>query len=433
MKTKLCCVVIALVFGSALAARSQTPTPDPDAEAKIAKMQAQIDILKQQKALDQANAELAKQRIDELKSAIGANTNSKLERTTGSTTYENKEYNAESIELSYEALKEIGGKVNDDLKGSMSQYSGLVLYHDLDFKTLAQFRMQRKQIRIALENYNRVMETLRNLEDDPGGTGAKSVGPLMDTLAFPAMGTAMATSVADLLSVFRTDTTITESFVKIDDVSLGAVVAREVKRSNPNIAVYFPQAFVAEYDLEEQRDGSLISDVGKIGKATIDLAGEIAKIKEVPENLKKDNTKAWKDAEAKADLVKKQLEAAIPVSSKSGPSDPGADAPPATDFRQLLRAEKLDQFLAGGTTSGPGAVNTSARSSSKIGVLKLRVLSSGGSRRERRNMIFGNKTDFSGSVVVEVILFDATGALQSSNIYSLHTGFRKLDSAAVAK
>ncbi len=83
----------------------------------------------------------------------------------------------------------------------------------------------------------------------------------------------------------------------------------------------------------------------------------------------------------------------------------------------MVRAEKLDRFIR----PEPG-------SSGKTAILLVRLLKSGGSRRESRNLIMGTKTDYSGSAFVEVALYDSDGALLVSDVFNYHTGFRKFKS-----
>lgn len=40
-------------------------------------------------------------------------------------------------------------------------------------------------------------------------------------------------------------------------------------------------------------------------------------------------------------------------------------------------------------------------------------------------MLLGAKTDYSGSAVVEVALYDADGTMLVNEVFSYHTGFRK--------
>lgn len=92
-------------------------------------------------------------------------------------------------------------------------------------------------------------------------------------------------------------------------------------------------------------------------------------------------------------------------------SDKSGGQSRVSEFRQMMRAEKLERLMS--------------QSSGRVGVMKLRLLSSGGARRDKRNLLLGGKTDYSGSAVVEVALYDADGTLRESKVFSHHTGFRK--------
>jgi len=57
------------------------------------------------------------------------------------------------------------------------------------------------------------------------------------------MGTAFVKSAIDFLSLFRTDTAITNKKVTIEETALGALVANEMRLRGPNFKVYFPRAY----------------------------------------------------------------------------------------------------------------------------------------------------------------------------------------------
>lgn len=80
----------------------------------------------------------------------------------------------------------------------------------------------------------------------------------------------------------------------------------------------------------------------------------------------------------------------------------------------MVRAEKLDRFLM-----------PQAGTNAKAGIIIVRMLRSGGSRRESRNLILGSRTDYSGSAFVEIAVYDTDGTLRASDVFSYHTGFRK--------
>lgn len=75
----------------------------------------------------------------------------------------------------------------------------------------------------------------------------------------------------------------------------------------------------------------------------------------------------------------------------------------------MMRAERLERVMSSG----------------RVGVMKLRLLFSGGALRDKRSLLLGGKTDYSGSAVVEVALYDADGTMRASEVFSHHTGFRK--------
>jgi hypothetical protein len=402
---------------------------------KITKIEQEIELLKKQIELEKERNALTKQRLDSLREAIPTSSVKPLE---GKTTYADaSERNFESVSLSYEALKEISVKISGELQTNVSKYSGLVLYHEQDFVALGKYRLYRNQARIALKNYQELLKLLEKLSsaDDganqgvtPGNTPrftTKSNAALMTALSIPSIGTSYATSIAELFSVFRSDTTITQSAVTIDATSLGVVMANEIRKSNPNLKIYFPQAFVAEYNLEEEGEDSLFRQINQINSANYVLDEILIQISKQPEAVQE--SKDIKDAKTLIELVKKQLQSlAIENKSAVAADETGVAQTSLSEFRQLVRAEKLDRFLENKTDSAAARVSASRNEVEKIGILKLRVLSSGGSRRETRNLFLGSKTDFSGSVVVEIILFDADGSLQKSDVYSLHTGFRKM-------
>ncbi len=407
---------------------------ETSSDERLTKMQQELDLLKKQMEFEKAKSDLANQRLREIRDSIPKSSVTPL---SGRTTYgDEKEANFESITLSFEALKEISVKISADLKTDVDKYSGLVLYNEPDFVSLGKYRLYRSQVRIALKNYELLIELLRKLTfpsalpnaREGGKFRLKNSDPLMTALSIPSIGTSYATSIAELFSVFRSETTITQTLGKVDDASLGAVMANEIKKGNPNVKIYFPQAFVAEYNLDEEGEDSLFRQITQINAANFILSEVILQIAKLPEA--EQNKQEIKDTVALAEIVKKQLQS-VAIDSRSATAtaaETEGEAPKTSlsEFRQLVRAEKLDQFLLSKTYSSAGKVSAKQTDEEKIGILKLRVLSSGGSRRETRNLFLGNKMDFSGSVVVEVFLFDADGELKKSDVYSLHTGFRKM-------
>ena len=341
----------------------------------------------------------------------------------GSTTFATATVpNLETVSLSYEALLEISQMIDRELKPTVSQYRGLVLYHEPDFLALTRYRLYREQVRMALANYEAVVKRIEE-EAQSGSnermnetTRPKSVRSfggeaLVTALSAPSIATSALKSFAELASLFRTDTTITQSRDVVDRDSLGAVVAGTFLKANPNLIVYHPEQFVPEYELGVRDENSLYSQVSRINAAEAYLNYFLDEVEKLPA--------AERDAPplnriiAAAKVVQTQIrDLGFSKPEERAGGNQNSEGPPRiSEFRQMMRAEKLDRMLG--------------RTDAKVGVLKLRLLSSGGARREKRNLLLGGKTDYSGSAVVEVALYDADGTMRASEVFSYHTGFRK--------
>jgi hypothetical protein len=199
----------------------------------------------------------------------------------------------------------------------------------------------------------------------------------------------------------------------VDKDSLGTVVAGTFLKANPNLVVYHPEQFVAEWDLGIRDESSLYSQLSRINAAEAYLNYFLDEMEKLPAAER--GSPPLNRILAAAHLVQKQISNlgfTYPAERAAG-GDQNAQANQhrVSEFRQMLRAEKLDRMLT--------------RNDARVGVMKLRLLASGGARRDKRNLLLGGKTDYSGSAVVEVALYDADGTMRASEVFSYHTGFRK--------
>lgn len=427
-------LIVLLAFAASVFAQ-ESPSADtktePTAEQKIQRLEEEILLLKKQQELEKAKSELSNRRLTEIMEAMPKN--SAFKSLDGKTEFQDdKDSNIESIALSFEALKEVTARINQSLKADISRYSGIVIYYGDDFLALAKYRVYRSQLKIALRNYDLLAANVEKLNKEnrfpettitSGKFGTKGISPVMMALSLPSIGTSYAKSVAELFSVFRTDTTLTQSRDTIDNLALGTAMTNELLGKNPNLKIFYPQAFIPEYDLENEGGDSLFTQIAKVNEAKDnleDLSSQVGKIAEVQRA-----TSPLRETISFAEMIKKQMQSLTisdSVSNAAARGENNIEKKKMSDFRELVRAEKLDRFLRGSRDSV-----SSNQNQEPIGILKLRMLSSGGSRRETRNLFFGNKITFSGSAIIEVLLFDADGTLRASNIFSLHTGFRKME------
>lgn len=398
---------LAVLLSLAFVAAAQTPSGGNEATSREQQLRDEIKVLKAQIDL-----------LNTIKSAA-ASSNISAATSGGSTSFQvGQQPNMETVSLSYEAVDEISRVIDHELKPTISQYRALVFYHEPDFLALTRYRLYREQVRMALANYDDVVNRIKEEAEkekarQKNDSGTKSFfggEALVTALGAPSIATSAIKSVAELASLFRTEQVITESKDVVDKDSLGTVVAGTMMKANPGLVVYDPEQFVAEYDIGIRDENSLYSQLSRVNAAEAFLNYFLDEMEKLPAPERQ--TPPLNRIIAAAKVVQKQIaNLGLSYSTERGVGVGGDQnsSPRVSEFRAMLRAEKLERVM----TSG------------RVGVLKLRLLSSGGARREKRNLLLGAKMDYSGSAVVEVILYDADGTLRASEVFSYHTGFRK--------
>jgi hypothetical protein len=390
---------------------SSTPPAGESAEAREARIRDEIRVLEAQIKY-----------LNTIRSAAGSS-NITAATSGGSTTFATSpQANLETVSLSYEALEEIAAKIDQDLKPTVSQYRGLVIYYEPDFLALTRYRLYREQVRMALANYEAIVKRIEDEAKVGSNAGVtESTRPksvlrgfgaegLVTALSAPSIATSAIKSVAELASLFRTEQTITQSRDVVDKDSLGAVVAGTFLKANPNLVIYHPEQFVPEYEIGVRDENSLYSQLSRVNAAEAYLNYFLDEAEKLPAPERE--TPPLNRIIAAAKVVQKQISNLGFTYATGRPddaSDKAASQVRISEFRQMMRAEKLEKVMSSG----------------RVGVMKLRLLSSGGARRDKRSLLLGGKTDYSGSAVVEVALYDADGTMRASEVFSHHTGFRK--------
>ena len=412
MKRALLVTTSIIYFAIFASAQSETPTPSPTPLPRI-------DLIEEQKKLIEKETELLEARTKYLKAyadAAGASSATR-DTTGGKTTFQlDKEPILETIALSYEAVDEIAGRVDTRIKPFMGNYDRVVLFYEPDFLALSRYRLYREEAKLALANYEALIKAVEEeakKQDAEKDVGIESIdrsgGGLITALSMPGIVGAAVKSVADLISLFRTDTTISESINVIDTKSLNAVIAGKLLGNQSGKIIYNPEQFVPEYDIGIGDPNSFYQTVSRLRAS----AGYVDYLMEAIDHLppKQQRSEGTARLVASIRIVKRQLDLlAFKIEQDPIPETP-AERAAYTEFRSMVRAEKLDRFLNAAT--------------GRTGILKVRLLTSGGSRRESRNLLLGTKTDYSGSAVIELALYDTDGTMRISKVMLHHTGFRK--------
>ena len=407
-------IAVSLVY-LAISTFSQEGTPSPTPIPRI-------DVLDEEKKLIEKETELVKARTAYLKAYAEAAGSGGVTRDNsgGKTQFENENGKAilETVALSYEAIEEIAGRVDTRIKPFMGNYDRIVLFYEPDFLALSRYRLYREEARLALANYEELIKAVEaeakkqqedrtvNIEsiDKSGGGNALITG-----FGMPGIAGAAVKSVADLISLFRTDRTITQSVNVVDTKSLNAVIAGILLKSENTKPIYNPEQFVPEYDIGIGDPNSFYQTVSRLRAA----AGYVDYLVEASEHLppKQQKSDSMTRLIASIKSVKKQFDLLAFKIEQDPIPETSDERAVYTEFRSMVRAEKLDRFLT--------AANA------RTAILKVRLLTSGGSRRESRNLLLGSKTDYSGSAVIELSLYDTDGTMRVSEVMLHHTGFRK--------
>jgi len=371
-------------------------TPDPE----LIKLQKELE-------LEKARTELAVQRRATLNATLLPASNETANKVlTGeikvSDTDNKNDFETESVALSYEAVSIIARQLSSKLQSGAADFNQIVIYSSADFQTLAQYRVFESQAVPALDAYDFLLSVERS--GTRGAARGLSRGIGAEVLELPTIGTSFVKSAIDFISLFRTDTTISNKKVTIETPALGALFANEMRVLRPGLKVYFPEAYIPDYDWEPEDETSVLTQLTKLYA-----------YREVVKGILKDYDET-KAAEKEKHLYHRQIPALTALNDQVSALLANYEKPDGENatnrLRQLLRAEALNRMLG---------------NDPKTGILQLKVLDAGGSQRITRNLIFGSKIRHSGGAIVSYLLFDKMGVLRSSEMFYYHTGFQKMD------
>jgi hypothetical protein len=278
---------------------------------------------------------------------------------------------------------------------------------------------------VVLEAYNGIVEQLTviaRMYDDAlsaaennfgrGLTGG-GIDPLLP--AFAAGG--IVRSVADILSLFRTNNEYKHFDLPVDDMQLVASIVKSAKAQKLNWTIYHPAVYPVETVPVSPGKSKLMQKLGELRKkgnklaiVNKELEDKLARLQRdlagctdqtLKQELEKDIVNAQ---EVKDDLLSlmpifDQLETAITSSVAIGAT---------TQFSQLLRAERLAERLAGGDSY----------------MIKLSAISRG-STRVRTNLFWSSGIRYSGGSELSCIVFHPDGKVLYADIVLCYIPFKK--------
>ena len=361
-----------------------------------------VDALRQELEMEKLRTALAEQKRRTVEAGlpeVSAETRQGLRGEISNRELSEGQFGTESLALSYESLSALAREISRSVNTNAGEYNRIVIYSEADFKHLVLYRLFQSQAVPALEAYERLLDD-RPLDSETiqGMRGMRK----NQVLQLPNIGTALVGSAIDLIAMFRTDTTVSNRKISIEPTALAALVSNELRQVKPGLKVFYPMAYIPEGQWQENDETSVLTRLTRLYSYHDVVRGILENYANAsPEDKKKyppvDHIVALASLNRRVDALLASFQ------NKQGQDVAG--------IRELVRAEQLSRMLEGENT----------------GILQLKVLEAGGSQVTTRNLIFGSKVRYSGSAVVEYMLFAPDGTLRTAETLYYHTGFQKMN------
>ncbi|MCA1591079.1 MAG: hypothetical protein LC754_00150 [Acidobacteria bacterium] len=284
-----------------------SPTPDPvfeqaEREAKLA------DELKKKAVADKERAEAEAARLKALVQPLGAPANVTV--PTGSVTTDAAGW-VESQMLAQEAARQISSNLAyflcrraitpGDGDAAAAQINTLVIYNNSDLTSVELFGAVNGQLKILrgdLDEMNDLSKQALIATDPKTGTGVFKLDGTDDTgpltlFAAPGIATGIIKSVAELINLFRTDTSFTNKAITLsEDVVVSHIVQDLTNRGFAEdkgdgkegdgrctgpVRVYYPALYPPKL-LETSDKSELLKLLDAVEKAKNHLAGNVEKL-----------------------------------------------------------------------------------------------------------------------------------------------------------
>lgn len=259
---------------------------------------------------------------------------------------------------------------------SIAPYKHLVLARESDLRALLQYRLMIAQMDIIENAYTAVLEKRR-----PQIAHVHFGAPLL------AGATAVTRGVIDLLSLFRTDTTITGRELVVDDLTFAAQVASHLKKSK----LYIPALVALEIGALTMADHPIVGLLGRLEKLQIKKVEARDAVGDLPE------------LERTHALLAEVYETLLGKAS-TGVVEP---AIPDDRFSTLARGASLATILE----------------RSNAGLLFLRVVRVVGTTRVEHRLLWRDKLSHSGGAIASFFVVGRDGSVLLANTVYKRIGF----------
>jgi hypothetical protein len=340
---------------SASSTPEATPTPTPDPVLEQAQREAKLaDELKKKAVADKERAEAEAARLKALVQPLGTPANVTV--PTGSVTTDAAGW-VEAQMLAKEAAGQITRRLTQTLcngtitpgegQASAQKVKALVIHSPADLAGVELYGSimgQLKKLQDELTKKNKEAEDFLK-KTDPARVPGPGITDVDPTLAFaaPGIATGVIKSVAELLNLFRTDTSFSNQAITLNE---NIIVSHLVRNFNSGsvtgnncdstIRVYHP-ALYAPRLLETSENSDLIKLLNDVETAKVEAAGNVEKLDARIKQLK-ELSAAFKSREDKEAERKNKKEKELPGCKKD-------ENPAACRKKVLAEIKALDKEI----------------------------------------------------------------------------------------
>jgi hypothetical protein len=293
----------------------------------------------------------------------------------------------ESIEpdiMVYQALGRLAGRVSGEIGRTVPQNATILIFDEDDAADIDFYRKSYPYVKLSIEDMIAGFSRFHKKDFRLESTDRQPILPSGTVL--PNI-TNLVGQAVDLLSYFRTQTTEKNVNVKIGEEALVAQMFNSLSERR-DLVLYYPKKFAPDTFITCANLPDCSDLLGLMDR--LYAARRLAKVDEKTDADLRLLDKSFNDFIQK--LTEKEK-----------------DTPKRSPLERLVTAEKMIKLID----------RTDAY------FLSLRSINAVGKQRVRKNLFFfSDKADYNGGIVLEWMLYDETGRVRSSGVYTEYLGYK---------
>jgi hypothetical protein len=364
-----------------------------DARGPVEEAEERAKIAEAEKRVAEAERDALKARLGELG----------VETPKGTLTIEGK-LEIEGQLLAYRSALQVAERIKNAVALAVPK-SSRILFHDRELEEVRSYRAFLAQIQLM----NKPVPDLKKNIVYRTDSLKPPCGPGLEAMPVPPL--LAATAGFQVLSLFKTDTTVTGFEVKLDDLAVAAILAEKLREAQYDV-VYPPVFYRGLFDGAQPdflKDVErLLQDKSELQLHANTLATKKAELVQRKEKETDPNCKQLYALDI-ADVEKRLGELKVWSDRADGIAANLLKADAESGRREIQRLARAEAFFH----LGKGAY-----------IVVLKPVAAGGAHKVKTG-IWGSSLYFSGGVILAYMLFDPNGALLKAGLEPGYGGFVK--------